>query len=295
MSSSRLIISDIKGDCADSVYINLAKYLGSPIYIENVENGYLTGGNLLYCEYEDGEVTETNVIQAIEHGIEHKDTVHIVVLKNLYSKDAWGLFIPYLRYFSNPQRECSITAKDMGAGKTLPENLWFIIELADGECIGDISAPLLKSATVMKLGCSVCDEAEEKTEYRSVGYYQLSHFVDYNKGRFTMNEDLWKKIDSLEAYVNAHTPYHIGNKLWLQIEKYLSVMACHEDSVDINLDIALSSNLIPEVVSALKGKVSAEEKNLLETVEQLFGEDKIPECRKAIKDDPVVVAGQKEE
>ncbi|MBQ9744210.1 MAG: glycoside hydrolase family 3 C-terminal domain-containing protein [Clostridia bacterium] len=295
MCSSRLIISDIKGDCADSVYINLAKYLGSPIYIENVENGYLTGGNLLYCECEDGEVTETNVIQAIEHGMEHKDTVHIVVLKNLYSKDAWGLFIPYLRYFSNPQRECSVTAKDMGAGKTLPENLWFILEPADGECIGDISAPLLKSATVMRLGCSVCDETEEKTEYRSVGYYQLSHFVDYNKGRFTMNEDLWKKIDSLEAYVNAHTPYHIGNKLWLQIEKYLSVMACHEDSVDINLDIALSSNLIPEVVSALKGKVSAEEKNLLETVEQLFGEDKIPECRKAIKDDPVVVAGEKEE
>jgi hypothetical protein len=40
---------------------------------------------------------------------------------------------------------------------------------------------------------------------------------------------------------------------------------------------------MPEIMAALNGKIKSGEKTLTEELEQLFGEDKIPMCRKIMK------------
>ena len=98
-----------------------------------------------------------------------------------------------------------------------------------------------------------------------------------------MDEDLWKKIDELETYTASHAAFRIGNKQWLQMEKYLAMLTSLETDVYAALDRALCVNLMPVISSLLKGKIQSGEPDLLETLEKIFGEDKVPLCCKAAK------------
>ena len=98
-----------------------------------------------------------------------------------------------------------------------------------------------------------------------------------------MTEDVWKKIDGLEAYVSKHSNYRIGNKLALQIEKYFSVYndCCNEnENVLVNV---FSSKLLPTMMSAVKNNLTEEDKTLFEMIEQLFGEDVASACLEDLK------------
>ena len=98
-----------------------------------------------------------------------------------------------------------------------------------------------------------------------------------------MDEDLWKKIDELEAFVASHAAFHIGNKQWLQLEKYLAVLSVAETEPYAALDRALYVNLLPVITSLLQGKIPTGEKDLAEALEQIFGEEKLPLCTKAVR------------
>ena len=71
------------------------------------------------------------------------------------------------------------------------------------------------------------------------------------------------------------------------MEKYLSVLSVFEKQDYVALDIALSLNLLPEIMTVLNGKIITGEKTLTEELEQLFGEDKISMCHKILKGNSV--------
>ena len=116
--------------------------------------------------------------------------------------------------------------------------------------------------------------------------YQLDHFIQHRKGRFVMSEELWKKVDALEAFVNLYAPYHISNKQWLQMEKFLSVFTVEDDDVVVALDNAMARNLLAEITALLKNKIPTGEKDLIEAMEQIFGDDKIPVSHQMLKNIP---------
>jgi hypothetical protein len=180
-------------------------------------------------------------------------------------------------------RKCTVSVKAPAVSFVLPENLWIAVELADGESLLNVSETALKSLTLLNLDYSKCEASEERSAYKPVGYYQIDYFVQQCRNKFQLKEELWKKVDALEAYTNGQSAYSIGNKQWLQMEKYLSVLSLFEKEDYVALDIALSVNLLPEIMAALNGKIKAGEKTLTEELEQLFGEDKIPMCRKIMK------------
>ena len=157
------------------------------------------------------------------------------------------------------------------------------MELADGEALDTAQAGVLKAAAALKLTLSDCEAVEQKDPAVGIGYYQFDHFIQQQKGRFAMSEDLWKKVDALEAYVASLLPYHIGNKQWLQLEKYLSFLALAEEDMAAALDGGMSVNLLPEMTALVKGKVASGERELLVAMEQIFGDDKIPLCTKMLK------------
>ena len=81
----------------------------------------------------------------------------------------------------------------------------------------------------------------------------------------------------------SHAAFHISNKQWLQLEKYLAVLSVAETEPYAALDHALCVNLLPVITSLLQGKIPTGERNLAEAVDQIFGEDKLPLCSKAAR------------
>ena len=102
-------------------------------------------------------------------------------------------------------------------------------------------------------------------------------------GEYKIAEDDWKKMDKLEEYINKHTEYNIGNKMWLCLEKYSTVnLACGGDSKTA-LDMGVSAKLLPSMIVSLSGKMSKEEKSFYEVLDDVFGEDNADRCKTLVK------------
>lgn len=282
-SSSRFIITQMPE--AESIFSAMAEYFGTSFYCEELADG--TEGDLLYRTNESGVRTSTALVNAIALAKENKEKIYTVVFTNVCAKELFDLLLPYFRYFSNPLRKCNVSVKAPSVNFVLPENLWIVVKLADEESMLNVAETALKASTVLDFDYSKCESTEERGVYKSIGYYQIDYFVQQCRNKFELKEDLWKKVDDLEAFVNTHSTYSVGNKQWLQMEKYLSVLSVFEKQDYVALDIALSLNLLPEIMTVLNGKIITGEKTLTEELEQLFGEDKISMCRKILKGNSV--------
>ena len=282
MGASRLAVINTKGENTKKFCRLLSQYFGSPACVDTIRKEYLDT-HLMFRKNKDGSFEKTELVRLIEDAKENSNTIHLAVFRNARAAELADLFMPYTKYISNPLRQNRIIVKDPTATFTLPQNLWFMVELAGGERLDAVPASILKTATHLQLNISECEVAEEKDAPTGLGYYQLDHLTQQQKGRFSMSEDLWKKIDALEAYTASHAAFHIGNKQWLQLERYLALFTVAETDVFAALDRALCVNLLPTVLALTEGKIASGEQDLLETLDRIFGEDKVPLCCKSVK------------
>lgn len=282
LASSRLILTDsVQSDLEDPLWGTLSAYFGAPLFSEILTEQHLAGGKLLAVKDEKG-VRATALASAVFYALEHRETVCLAVLKAAKAADLGKLLAPFTRYFNNPTRELSVYVQENNMTYRIPDNLWFVVELAPGEKISDVPSYMAETATLLRAPVTACNAKQEPGSYRSVGFYDLEYVADMSRNAPGIDEDLWKKVDGIEAYVNGRTPYQIGNKLWLQMEKYIAVYtACGYEKNDA-LDRALAFNLLPVLTSVLNGKLSSDDKTLLETVEAAFGEDAVAVCRKTL-------------
>jgi hypothetical protein len=165
----------------------------------------------------------------------------------------------------------------------LPKNLWFIINLAEGESIGNIPANLADIATVNNIPVKECAPSEDRVHVHSFSYYQMEYLSEKMMASLAINEDTWKKVDKIEHFTNARAPYHISNKLWLCLEKYVAVMSVCGAEENRAIDEAVAAKLLPSVITLLDGKLGRNDTTLTEALENAFGEDNIAACRKLIK------------
>ena len=121
------------------------------------------------------------------------------------------------------------------------------------------------------------------TPVHKFGYYQLDYLMEKAISSYSMPEDLWKRADRLEDFVQRYSSFSIGNKLWLSFEKFAYVyLACGGSETEA-FDEAVAAKLILPMMILLDGKMTSEDKSFLETVETVFGEEHAEACRKLIR------------
>ena len=281
LSSSRFVLIDpMYRQSAARLIALLTEYFGCENLEETVTDGHLEGGKLFVVKGEDGLYAETNLTKAVYRAKENPDTVSIVYLRGLVCEHAEKLLTPFVRYFNSPSRPSSIDVHENGTIYSIPENLWFIVELADGQRVDCLPPYLMELSSVLQVSVEECDPVEEPETVAQVGYYTVRHLIEMGKSRYEVKEAQWKKIDDLEAYVNSYARYQIGNKLWLQLERYASVYNLCGQNALVAIDCAMASNLIPVLTAVLKDKIPSDGKTLREELEQLFGEENISACRR---------------
>ncbi len=284
VASSRLIFTDMMSKESVGILCSLiGDYFGCPLYVETITDQHLEGGKLLAVKDSEGRYSITNVAAAISYAKEHADTATFVLLRDVKCRDAEKILTPFVRYFSSPSRASAIDVREINTVYTIPENLWFIVEPSDDQRINEITPCVLEMGSVLRGTVELCDAAETPESYTAVGYYTLRYLLENCKNGFEMREEQGKKIDDVETFVNSYTRYRIGNKLWLQLEKYASVYALCGQEDRLALDCAMASNLIPVLTAVLRGKIPVDGKSLLEEMERLFGEENIAVCHRYIE------------
>ncbi len=286
MSVSRLII--LRTENAGSVvkfYETLSDYLACPAFADDAEN-YTSGDDLLFKIGSKGNYVKTNLLRAFSAAEEEKQTVQTAFVDNLKLEKSADWFAQLVRYASNPEKSVALTAKNKSiTDKSYPTspNLWLMVALATGERTENLPASIAEVASVITLKFTQEDGIFEPVEGTPLSFHQFEMLGDDARVGHELSEDKWKKIDKLEAYVNARAKYRIGNKLWQKMERYVSVyLACEGEKEDA-LDEMVGVKLLPTVLPIISKNRKENDELFAHVLENVFGEDHLDCCRKAVE------------
>lgn len=275
VSSKLIIAKTADADTFDTFVDAVANYFGANVFTETITDAHKPSNKLLYVTDEDGTSSSTAVLQALLSANENSQVMHIVYLKNLQVARMSEYLIPYVKYFSNPHSNAEVSVKGSDEIYTIPDNVWFITDLEKGALVENVPAYLLEYATVLPVKHVVGEVVEEKSKIVPITLTDIEFLMERCKAKFSLSEDIWKKIDAIETFVFKHTSYKIGNKLWLRIENYLATLLSMETEVPVAIDCTLASVILPTLSASLAGKINKNDKNIIDEIERVFGEDNV--------------------
>jgi hypothetical protein len=167
----------------------------------------------------------------------------------------------------------------------LPENLWFVLNLRDGERLDQIPDYVAEVAAVQTWRAErIQATAGEHSEFSPFRYGQMLYLCDRIRSEITTDEDTWKRIDRLESFGRRYGDFRMGNKLWIGMETYLSVLLSDGVSLNDALDESLAVKVLPALIHALSGKLPQDERGLSETLEAVLGDGNADLCRRTVKE-----------
>ncbi len=289
LATTRLIVvKGMSNSRFQSLHAVLCEYLGCPVCLDAVDASYTSESAVLFrSSTADMTQVERGVLTAILSAQERMRHLHVAALTDVRWADISTYFVPFAAYARAPFSACNLSVQDSD-GRTLsyhlPENLWFLLNLKEGETLARIPDYIADVATVHTWSVGSGRAANATSEFRPFYYGQMLYLSDRTKSSFVMDEDIWKRIDRLESFAAKKSEFRIGNKLCLGMETYLAVLADSGVELPAALDEALSVKLLPAIIRALSGKLSRDEQGLGEALDAIFGDDSTARARKTVKE-----------
>lgn len=287
LASSRLIVlrNMQMGDFKDLLVV-LGGYFESSAYIDKYNRSYSSPEAVLFTDDSQGNREKTNICNCLEAARNKPQSIHFAGLYGAKLEGIEEYFAPFISYAKNPHASCNVVVRDQNYAETtyyIPQNVWFVIGADENESMASMPYFITETAAVSGVKFSRTSPVSNSESLRKFSYYQLTYLMEKLGNKFEIEEDDWKKIDKLEEYVGKYTEYSIGNKMWLGLEKYAVVyLACGGED-KIALDKGIGTKLLPSMITALRGKVSREEKSFSEVIEEVLGEDSADFCKEQLK------------
>ncbi|MGM9643473.1 MAG: glycoside hydrolase family 3 C-terminal domain-containing protein [Eubacteriales bacterium] len=286
LSASRLLVlNPMVQEDFEKLILVLSNYLETSPFIDKVDDTYIDSSHVLFGSDSNGTKTQTQFGYAIEAAVKVPQHIHIAAMTGVVAENLSMYFNPFVNYAKNPLGACYVPVVDDRHVETtvyLPPNVWFVLNLAEGESADKLPDYVAEIATVGSIEILPCEPSDSHSYVHPFSFYQLDYLVEKSSAKFVIDEDTWKKIDHIEEYVSTHTQFKIGNKMWLCLERYAHVfMACGGDR-DAAIDEAIAAKLVPAMVSALKNRLAPDDRNLSDTIEVILGEERANACKELI-------------
>lgn len=275
--SSRLIIAKTADENVFEPFMeSIAGYFGARVFTEELNyDTQSSDDSFFYVGAGSNSDVSSGILSALISADENPQIMHVIYLKNLPAEKYSDYLIPYIKYFSNPHSKAQVAVKESDKLYTIPSNIWFITDLEKGSLVENLPSYILEHATVIPVQCTIAEPTGITNMFTPISMVDFEFLSERCKAKFRLNEDIWKKLDAIEAFVYKHTSYKIGNKFWLRIESYLSTLLSIESELSIAIDSMLASVVLPTLASVMVGKLDANETTILEEVERVFGEDNV--------------------
>ena len=289
LAASRLVVLNGMNNRDFQVLLHLlSDYFETSLHIEAVDESYLNGERVLFKPDFQlfASAMKTHIHLAMDEASNNPQNICLAGLTDVIGKDLPRYFSSYMSYIKNPLSEYPVKVlNDLNAETTyyISPNLWFVLNLAEGESPDSLPDFIAESAAVIMLSHSECEESEQHTQTRKFSYYQMDYLTEKTVSGYSVDEELWKRVDRLEDYAQRYASFSIGNKLWLALEKFAYVyLACGGNETEA-LDEATAAKLIAPLMILLNGKLSSDDQSFADTVETMFGEDHAEACKKLIR------------
>ncbi len=218
ISSTQLLILP-QGNGAKLVE-GVAEYFGRKAYIDNAEG--VIHAEDLFTHWNNAERRQisTGFSRAIEDAKENMAFLHTVLIRHVDAKTLAETVGPVADALA--RRTASLYIEGV-IDEILPPNILIAVE-TEQETLEGIPAEIAEVAAVLTPDVSVGEELPKKTVFRSVGFERISALKGAVRDEFPLSENAWKSVDKLDEDCKA---VHIGNLLWVRLERHASaVLAC---------------------------------------------------------------------
>ena len=286
-TSRLLIVRNMDSEQFRKFMLVLTSYFETATYIDRVDASYVRGENLLFNTDAQENRRKTNALLAMETAQNNKHQVHFAALDQVIPENLPLYFSAYMAYVKNPLASHQITAANeygTEASYHLPQNLWFVLNLASGKTSNHLPGFVCEAAVVNQFPFENCASQGQQTFVRKFSYHQLEFLAEKAVAAHNIPEEQWRKVDRLEKFVSSHTPFAIHNKTWLYLETYAYVSLACQGALTRSFDRAVCAKLMSQIIGAIQGKLTEEDRSLEENVDQILGEEWCESCKKLIRE-----------
>lgn len=268
-SSRTVFISSLQHELLIKVLNCLNKFLGNDLKVNDSKN--FSNFVEMISKRENDVFEFTNVSNELVNAKELKNHLNLMIFDNV-SNDKIVLFDDFIKssmsslaYYINLNGQFEI-----------PKNICFIYIFEDNSYLEEIPKKYLENAVSIDLVIQKNELSSNNEEVDCISLSQIKKYLKEALKNNYMDEDLWKKFDDFEDFMNQAEPdYKINNKSALLLESLSSLMiALGVDMSDI-IDELLGLHIIP----LLKKTSTYNKENGVEIIKNLlikaFNEDNV--------------------
>ena len=165
----------------------------------------------------------------------------------------------------------------------LPVNMWFIGTINNDDSTFAISDKVYDRAMVLNLNTKAIPFDAPKTESHKISAEQLQTLFSKAQKEYSISDRNLRRIQALDKYMIEHFKLTFGNRIMKQIKSYVPVIvACGGTELQA-LDDIMSTKVFRKLEAKNPVYVRQMADNMCAYLDELFGIDKMPLCKEAIR------------
>ncbi len=262
MLTTRLFITSPRDNKINIQFLkHFSNFIGSSIFIGNLQSN-ATFEMLLNNE-------KSGLKKCLNSAQKDTDTIHLMVFKDIELVMDENIISELLNYFENPYLIKNIM--------NIPENIWFIF--VPKESTHNISEKISFCSFYLNIEVELVKPTNLNQNILKLSYHYLIDSYNNSKELFFLKEEIWKKIDKLETYLNKHFDFKFDNQYLRQLERYLSMYLMSDGEPYEAIDSLLSQKILLDIINKPAINNDQEEESLLDLCDRLFGLDNFVKAR----------------
>lgn len=286
MSSSRLVlVPQMQQEDFANVVMTLCAYFGTNFYHDMLDDTYTEEGRLLFAPAANGRRERTNLMHALQDAASTHQNIHLAALSGVTVQQLGGCALALATHARRGLGDVKIHAMADGGQniqQAIPANLWVFAQIRSGEKLQNLLPAVADVAAVCPLEIRREPVSQNKTEVADFHFYQMEYLTRNAREDMPVGEDSWKRIDRLVEFAARYSDYHMSDYLWAGLEQYLAAGLACGCSLPEAMDDALAARVLPSLMQALEGKIPREDKGLSETLDELFADNTLTQCRRIL-------------
>ena len=294
MAASKVVLLEgISGTGKTSLPYAMAKFFGNKAEIISVQPSWRDRAEIIgYLNEFTKRFNETDFLKALYESIYRKD-VNFIVLDELNLARIEYYFAEFLSIMEMPNpsewkidlvpdSKPSDPLKVINGKITVPENVWFIGTANKDDSTFTITDKVYDRAMSLEFEnkAEAFDAPEQDPIHMSHAY--LQELFDEAHYKYPVSEEVLKKFDILDKYVQNKFKVAFGNRIMNQVHKFVPVYVACGGTEDDGMDYIFANKVLRKFESLNLAFLQDELKDLKEQIRKTFGKNSFEESLKFI-------------
>jgi hypothetical protein len=269
-------------------------FLGNPSLVVPVQPMWKERSDLIgYFNEFTGRFNETNLLRVMYEANCNPNEIYVTVLDEMNIARVEYYFAEFLSLLEleSEKRELDVVSdswendpQKLNNGKIkLPENMWFMGTVNNDDSTFAISDKVYDRAMVMNFDKKCEPFDRESAESVRISKEQFDELVSEARAKYAVSDRNMRRIEALDAYLIEKFYITFGNRIGRQLMEYVpAYIACGGDEMEA-IDGILAKKVFRKLDSKNPVRIKNEAEELLNKLNELFGDGSLPLCREYVK------------